>query len=70
MGSGSDRVQLVPLDRSSQGGSNGVSWNVVVAVLAEIWLLLKVAVEKWQCQNMTVANWYILESGVAVAGWQ
>jgi hypothetical protein len=34
VGSGSGWVQLVPLDRGDQGGSNGVSYNVAVAVLA------------------------------------
>jgi hypothetical protein len=36
MGSGSGRVGVVPLERGEQGGSNGTSCNVVVAVLAEL----------------------------------
>jgi hypothetical protein len=33
---GSGRVAVVPVDRSDQGGSNGGSGNMVVAVLAEV----------------------------------
>jgi hypothetical protein len=36
MGSGSGLLGLVPLDRGEQGGSNGTSWSLVVAVLTEI----------------------------------
>jgi hypothetical protein len=36
MGSGSGRVVVVPIDRGDQGGSNGGSHNVWVAVLMEI----------------------------------
>jgi hypothetical protein len=36
MGSGSGRVAVVPLDRGDQCGSNGGSYNLVVAVLGEI----------------------------------
>jgi hypothetical protein len=36
-GSGSGGVVVVPIDRGEQGGSNGTSCNVAVAVLAEIW---------------------------------
>jgi hypothetical protein len=39
MGSGSGNLRVVSVDRGSQGGSNGDSWNLVVAVLAEIWWL-------------------------------
>jgi hypothetical protein len=34
--SGSGRVAVTPVDRSDQGGSNGGSHNVAVAVLAEL----------------------------------
>jgi hypothetical protein len=37
LGSGSGWLQLVPLERGGQGGSNGTSCNVAVAVLAELW---------------------------------
>jgi hypothetical protein len=36
MGSGSDRVAVVPVDRGDQGGSNGTSLTVVVAILRKI----------------------------------
>jgi hypothetical protein len=36
VGVGSGRLKLVPLDALDQCGDNGMSWNVVVAVLAEI----------------------------------
>jgi hypothetical protein len=36
MRSGSGWVAVVPVDRSDQGGSNGGSHNVAVAVLAEL----------------------------------
>jgi hypothetical protein len=36
VGSGSGWVGVVPLDRSGQGGSNGISYDVAVAVLTEI----------------------------------
>jgi hypothetical protein len=38
--SGSGWVAVVPLDRGGQGGSNGGGYNVAVAVLAELWLLV------------------------------
>jgi hypothetical protein len=34
--SGSGCVELVPLERGDQGGSNGTSYNVAVAVLTEL----------------------------------
>jgi hypothetical protein len=37
MGSGSSRMRVVSFDRGDQGGSNGTSLRVAVAVLAEIW---------------------------------
>jgi hypothetical protein len=36
-------VGVVPLERGDQGGSNGGSGNVVVAVLAELWWFGKIA---------------------------
>jgi hypothetical protein len=36
VGSGSDRVAVVSIERGDQGGSNGTSWEVAVAVLAEL----------------------------------
>jgi hypothetical protein len=36
-GSGSGWVAVGPLDRGGHGGSNGGSWSVAVAVLAELW---------------------------------
>jgi hypothetical protein len=32
---------VVPLERGDQGGSNGGGYNLVVAVLAELWQLEK-----------------------------
>jgi Na+-translocating ferredoxin:NAD+ oxidoreductase RNF subunit RnfB len=47
--SGSGWVAVGPLDRGDQCGSNGGGWDVVVAVLAEIWSFGNVAVKKkWQ----------------------
>jgi hypothetical protein len=37
MGSGSGYLAVVSFDRGDQGGSNGTSLRVAVAVLAEIW---------------------------------
>jgi hypothetical protein len=36
VGSGSGRVGVTPIDAGDQGGSNGGSFNMVVAVLAEL----------------------------------
>jgi hypothetical protein len=37
VGGGSGGVAVGPLERGGRGGSNGGSWNLVVAVLAELW---------------------------------
>jgi hypothetical protein len=37
MGGGSGWVAVVPLERGEQGGHFGISYNVTVAVLAELW---------------------------------
>jgi hypothetical protein len=61
-GGGSGWLQLAPLERGDQGGSNGISWRVVVAILAEIR-----RVEKRQKKRKKKEN---IRSAVAMcSGW-
>jgi hypothetical protein len=41
VGSGSGRVAVVALERGDKRGSNGGSYNLVVAILAELWWVKK-----------------------------
>jgi hypothetical protein len=70
MGSGSGWVQLVPLDRGDQCGSNGTSGNVAVAVLAVLWWGEEWGLEKKKEKKRKKACWErsVVGWGVAVAG--
>jgi hypothetical protein len=49
--SGSRRVAVGPFERGDQRGSNGGGWDVVVAVLAEIWSFKNAAVKFFKKNN-------------------